>query len=164
MGCGKSSIGKKLAKLLRLQFIDLDKYIANKFQKDISEIFETEGEKSFRDKETEVLKELCLKSDVVIATGGGTPCSADNMNIINNSGISIYLELNAAALFNRLTNSKAERPLIKNMDEEQLLRFIDETLKDRESFYNSAHLKVNGINLTAEFLFKELEKFLSRKD
>ena len=94
MGCGKSSIGKKLAKLLRLQFIDMDKYIANKFQKDISEIFETEGEESFRNKETQVLKELCLKSDVVIATGGGTACSLDNMHIINNHGISIYLELN----------------------------------------------------------------------
>ena len=164
MGSGKSTIGKKLAKELRLQFIDLDKYIINKHQKAISDIFESEGESGFRMKESAALREVCAKTDLVVSTGGGTPCYEDNMKFINENGISIYIEMNPAALLNRLKNSKAERPLIKNMNDEELSSFITEKLEERLEYYNSANIKVDGINLNANILFKEIDKFLSKKD
>ena len=164
MGCGKSTVGKKLAKELRLQFIDLDKYIINKHQKAISDIFDTEGESGFRMKESEALREVCTKTDLVVSTGGGTPCYEDNMKFINENGISIYIEMNPAALLNRLKNSKAERPLINNMNDEELSGFIAEKLEERLEYYNSANIKVDGINLNANILFKEIDKFLSKKD
>jgi shikimate kinase len=82
MGCGKSTIGKKLAKTLSCKFIDLDKYIERKTGESIQQIFKEKGEKYFRVLETESLMEICESDNLVIATGGGTPCFFDNMQRI----------------------------------------------------------------------------------
>ena len=89
MGSGKSTTGKQLAKCLGYGFVDTDKRIVERFGMSVNEIFDRLGESRFRESETGLLNELCAKDNLVVSTGGGLPCHADNMEIINRSGISV---------------------------------------------------------------------------
>lgn len=142
MGCGKSTLGKKLARHAGLQFVDMDHYIEKRNCKTVPQIFAEEGEAEFRKKERKALEELSEFSDVVIATGGGAPCFFDNVELMNRTGKTIYLNINPKILAERLMKSKTERPLIKGKSKEELVRFIDETLKKRNEFYAQAHYQI----------------------
>ena len=157
MGSGKSTIGRKLAKLLGYDFIDLDKLIELKAQMTIASYLQQHGETAFREFERYTLHHSTYPEKVVIATGGGTPCFYDTMDWLNKSGITIYISLPIAGLVNRLKNAKTERPLIKNMNEDELIRFITKELTERECFYQRANFMVSGIDLTAEKLVQYLE-------
>ena len=98
MGCGKTTLGKKLAKHLNFNFIDLDRFIENKTVKSINVIFDEKGEQYFRDLEKESLNEIYKMDNLVIATGGGTPCFSDNMQTMLEKGICIYLKMEAEDL------------------------------------------------------------------
>ena len=119
MGCGKSTIGRKLAKLLSLNFIDLDKYIEERYFKTIPIIFEEEGEISFREKERLALTEVSQFEDIVVGTGGGTPCFFDNMEVMNLSGITIYISPDVETQADRIIKSKNERPLTSGKSREE---------------------------------------------
>ena len=93
MGSGKSTFGKKLSKEISLPFIDLDKEIEKKAKCSISEIFKYLGEESFRNMESELLKSFEHLEGFVMATGGGTPCFFNNIEYINSTGTSIYIQL-----------------------------------------------------------------------
>jgi shikimate kinase len=93
MGSGKTSIGKKLAKKMKYAFLDLDQEIEKQENLSISEIFEIHGEDYFRVLEKKVLVDLTQLSNTVVSCGGGTPCHYNNIELINNAGISIYLQL-----------------------------------------------------------------------
>lgn len=147
MGCGKTTAGKKLASALGWSFIDLDKKIEEHAGMAIPEIFSEKGEDFFRIVEAEVLRDLKSVSTTVISTGGGTPCYADNMDFMLENGLTIYLRLSPGQLQSRLSDSKGERPLIKNMNKEDLLGFIGEKLKYREKWYNRAEIVIDGISL-----------------
>lgn len=136
MGSGKSTIGRKLANKLDIGFIDLDKYIEEKESSTIAEIFEMKGEAEFRKIEQQALIEVSKLENKVISLGGGTPCFFDNMEIINNSGVSVYLKMPIGMLVSRLINAKVQRPLIKGMNREELFSFIEEQLYEREKFYS----------------------------
>lgn len=150
MGCGKSTLGKKLANKLDIPFFDLDKIIEEQIGISIAEIFKTKGEEYFRTLETQVLKQLIYKqAKFVIATGGGAPCFNNNIELINESGTSIYLKYNEGILASRLINAKANRPLIANKTKEDLIVFITNLLKAREQFYLKSKIVVEGNNITA---------------
>lgn len=138
MGSGKTYWGRKLAKHLGIEFIDLDFLIEEKEGKTISEIFEQDGELRFRDLETFYLNSLMTKKDVVIALGGGTPCFNDNITSINVSGNSYYLKVDLDVIVNRLAVEKSTRPLIKNKNKHELKAFFEKQLKEREPFYRHA--------------------------
>ena len=138
MGSGKSMVGKGLAKKLNLSFIDMDDYIEERNFRSIPQIFAEDGEAGFRKLEQKALAELANFEDVVIATGGGAPCFFNNMEVIKNSGRSIYLKGSPRIIAERLKQSKVERPLIKGKNDEQLVNFIDETLSKRENWYKQA--------------------------
>jgi shikimate kinase len=87
-----------------------------------------------------------------VATGGGAPCYFDNMEWINNNGTSVYIEMSATALARRLENGKDKRPLLKDMNPEEMIHFIEQKLEERSPFYLQASLKVNGISLTPDDL------------
>jgi shikimate kinase len=142
MGCGKSTLGRKLSKHLDLQFVDMDHYIEERNYKTIPQIFEEEGEAEFRKKEKKALEELAEFSDIVIATGGGAPCFFDNIDLMNNTGKTIYLNISPDILADRLLKSKTERPLIKGKSREELVAFIDDTLKKRNEFYKKAKYQI----------------------
>ena len=149
MGCGKSTLGRRLSEHLNLQFVDMDHYIEERNYKTIPQIFAEEGEAEFRKKERKALEELSEFTDIVIATGGGAPCFFDNVELMNKSGKTIYLNIEPNILADRLLKSKTERPLIKGKSREELVAFIDETLKKRNEFYKQAKLEITqpDINL-----------------
>ncbi len=138
MGSGKSHLGWKLASHLGVQFVDMDNYIEERNCKTIPQIFAEDGEAEFRKKERKALDELSEFTDLVIATGGGAPCFFDNIDLMNETGKTIYLNIDPAILADRLLKSKTERPLIKGKSREELVGFIDETLKKRNEFYSQA--------------------------
>ncbi len=158
MGSGKSTVGKKLASHLNIPFIDLDSLIAEREGMSITEIFKTKGEEYFRSAEKKQLTELCVsKEDFVIATGGGTPCYFNNMTLILNHGISIYLQANSAILYSRLSRSKAKRPLIMGLSDDELKNYIEKKLLERESFYLQANIHISGLSVD----IKELVSLLA---
>lgn len=140
MGSGKSFLGKRLAQLMNYQFIDLDDWIEEKSGKTIKELFETEGEAAFRAMETKALEAMASINQVVIACGGGTPCFNNNMNRINDIGISIYLKAPTPLLYERLIKGIAHRPLLRGKDEQTLKAFIDQKVNERDVFYKQATL------------------------
>ena len=152
MGSGKSTAGRKLASILGWSFTDLDKKIEEHEGKTIPEIFSQNGEMYFRSIESEVLKSLKSHSDIVISTGGGTPCHADNMDYMLESGLTLYLKLTPAQLKNRLSESSTERPLIKGLEKEKLQEFIEEKLAYREKWYNRSAIIIEGINIDISLL------------
>ncbi|PLX09495.1 MAG: shikimate kinase [Marinilabiliales bacterium] len=150
MGSGKSVFGKRLAKHLKLNFIDLDKHIEQKYKMTIPSIFSTFDETVFRNLETKELNEILKQDNLILACGGGTPCFNENMKRINSTSISVYLQLNEKALFDRLTKSKTKRPLIQGLKHDELLNKISKLLNEREQFYNQSKLTISGINMKVE--------------
>lgn len=151
MGCGKSTHGKKLAKLLGKPFIDLDNYIEKKEESTIDAIFKAKGEDYFREKESEYLKQVINRYPAsVVSLGGGTPCFHNNISLLLKSGLAIYIEMPAESLHYRLSQSETARPLMQNKTAEEGLDFVKSLLRKREPFYVQAPITVNGINLTAE--------------
>ena len=141
MGCGKTFYGKQIAHKTKKDFIDIDEYISRKHQKTIKEIFENEGEKHFRLLEKEALHEVIELKNIVVATGGGTPCFYDNMDKMNEKGITIYIETNQQILFENLHKSKDSRPLLANKNKKELLEYINKELNLREKYYKMAKYK-----------------------
>lgn len=158
MGSGKSTIGKQLAKKLIHEFIDFDELIEEQSGKKISEIFKDDGQQAFRIIETDVLKSVCHDKNTVVSTGGGTPCFYDNMQLMNETGITIYIRLSAGSLFHRLAPSKTERPLLSGLTDLKLMDFITETLSEREHFYMKAHSVIDGQNLKVDKILELLKK------
>ena len=157
MGSGKSHLGRKLSKYLGMQFVDMDNYIEKRNYKTIPQIFAEEGEAEFRKKECKALEELSEFTDIVIATGGGAPCFFDNIDLMNNSGKTIYLNIDPKILAFRLMRSKTERPLIKGKSKDELIKFIDESLKKRNVFYKQAKYQITRPDINMD----ELEKLIS---
>jgi len=157
MGCGKSTLGRKLAKHLNLQFVDMDHYIEERNCKSVPQIFAEDGEVEFRKKERKALEELSEFTDIVIATGGGAPCFFDNMDWMNKTGQTIYLNISPKILANRLLKSKTERPLIKGKSREELVRFIDETLNKRNEFYTQAKYQITVPDVELEYVENMLQ-------
>ena len=113
MGSGKTTVGKQLARALRFDFFDLDEVIEKAENRSIPEIFAREGESSFRGLERKYLRQLIdTKANMVLSTGGGTPCFYDNHMIMKKEGITVYLKMDVATLVHRLSNAKEERPLV----------------------------------------------------
>lgn len=152
MGSGKTSIGKKLANKLNLDFFDLDQFIETKSQKTITELFTEKGEKAFRTIENENLVELSSKKDCVISLGGGTPCFGINMEIIKHTGTSIYLKLEEAILVGRLRLKRAKRPLIANLNDEEISILVHKRLNEREVFYKQADYTIESSHPSAKMI------------
>ena len=138
MGSGKSTVGRLLAEKLKCSFVDVDYFIENRYHQTISKIFEERGEAGFREIEHRVLLEISNYEKVVVSTGGGLPCFFNNMELMNQTGTTIYLKENIDELIKRLNSNKQNRPLIKEKNPEELRDFIETNLKIREPFYNKA--------------------------
>lgn len=152
MGCGKTTSGKKLAAALSYPFFDLDHEIVAATGQSIAAYFEQHGEDAFRVLEKNTLQEFDYPEDCVISTGGGTPCFFDNMDWMNQHGLTVYIDMPAAALAKRLEQGKHKRPLLKDLDEAGLINFITDKLRSRLTYYNNSKLIIDGINLTTELL------------
>lgn len=146
MGCGKSSIGRELARLLKLDFVDLDDEIKKATGKEINQIFEEEGEAFFRKKETEYLKMLCEKERLIISTGGGIVLDPFNVEQMRSHGCVVYLGASKQTLIKRVQGT-THRPLLRHENwEKTLSNLVDE----RNSMYErAAHFEFNTDDKTA---------------
>jgi len=159
MGSGKSTLGRKLAKHLGLNFIDLDKYIEERFFKTIPAIFGEEGEKGFREKERFSLAEVSHFENVVISTGGGAPCFFDNMELMNKTGLTVYLAPGTETIAMRILKSKTERPLVSGKSKEELTAYILDSLEKRAPYYEQAAIVIRKENnIGAELVIEEINK------
>ena len=155
-GSGKSTIGKALAKGLKISFVDLDKEIEKEEGMTPSEIFAMKKEEYFRKVESKELKRLCTSpSGFVMATGGGTPCFFDNMEVINRSGISIFLDVSAREVSERMLKTDlAKRPLLAKSSGDEVKDRIEFLRSSRISFYKQAHIIIDGDQITVEELIR----------
>ena len=150
MGCGKTTLGRKLAGRLGYMFMDLDHILEEQAGMSIAKYFSAFGEDAFRRLESDVLQQGTYPENAVISTGGGLPCFFDNMEWMNAHGKTVYIKLSPKTLANRLEQEKNERPLLQDKHGEALVTFIAEKLAQRESFYNQATVIADGLSLTAE--------------
>ena len=151
MGCGKSTKAKLLASRLNCSVIDLDAVIVAAQGKSIADYFAENGEAAFRTLESNTLKNYDYPETCVVATGGGLPCFFDNMEWMNANGRTVYLQMTPPQLVSRLHN-REKRPLLKGMDDEQLLAFVEMKLSERNAFYTQAQIVVNAFDLDVEEL------------
>lgn len=166
MGAGKTSIGRELADRLNLEFVDIDLFIEKRYKKSINKIFSEYGEDYFRKIEHNILKEISFFENIIVSTGGGTACFYDNIDIMNNNGITIYLSTSPEILSKRLYSCKDRRPLIKDKNKHELITFIKNNLAQRISHYNKAHIifdtdkisRKEDINFFLSDLIQEIHK------
>lgn len=150
MGAGKTTIGKVLSKLIGLTFIDLDYYIEGRFRKTVAQLFAERGEEGFRSIERNMLHEVAEFEDVLVSTGGGTPCFFDNMEFMNQQGTTIYLQVSVDELASRLELCKHTRPVLKNRTGDELKAFVAESLSGRLPFYQKATIVFDANELMTE--------------
>lgn len=150
MGAGKTTIGKVLSKLIGLTFIDLDYYIEGRFRKTVAQLFAERGEEGFRSIERNMLHEVAEFEDVLVSTGGGTPCFFDNMEFMNQQGTTIYLQVSVDELASRLELCKYTRPVLKNRTGDELKAFVAESLSGRLPFYQKATIVFDANELMTE--------------
>jgi len=135
MGTGKTTLGRVLSDMTGFTFVDLDCFIEQRYCSSISQLFEIHGETKFREIEQHILHEVADFEHTIISCGGGTPCFFDNMEFMNSKGETVYLYSKAKTLFDRLRIAKQKRPILKDMNDEELMQFIKESLATREVFY-----------------------------
>lgn len=140
MGSGKSSAGKKIAASLRWNFVDTDRLIEDSVGLTVAQIFSVHGEKYFRDAETRALKTVASKSRTVVACGGGTPCSEENLAIMKETGVVLYLKLTIDDLVKRLQRSRTFRPLLHDVADSDLAGKVEEMLGIRNEWYEKADI------------------------
>jgi len=157
MGAGKTTVGKKLAIALGYQFVDMDDLFEARYKIGIPSFFEKYDEKLFRKLEKENLKRTFQMKNVVIATGGGTPCHHRGIEKMNRYGLTIYLDMSPAALTQRLMNAKNIRPLVKGKTGDDLLSFIEYKLGERMSHYKKARLIVDGLSVDIDNLVTRIK-------
>ncbi len=145
-------MGKRLASKIGSSFVDLDHEVEQQAGSTISAFFSAHGEEAFRQLESKVLKEFPYPEHSIIATGGGAPCYADNMQWMNANGTTVYIDMSPLALARRLEKGREKRPLLKNLNDAELVAFIEGKLAERRSFYQQAQLMVDGLGLTADAL------------
>ena len=157
-GSGKSSVGKKLAAKLGCDFVDLDDAFEEAYHVSIPDFFAKYSEPAFRSCERKVLLDKLHLENVVISSGGGTPCFSDNMQLMKDNGMVVYIKMAPASLFDRLIHAKRPRPLVQNKTPEELRAYVNTTLPLREPIYQQAHITVKGESIDVEGLCEEVKK------
>lgn len=158
MGAGKTTVGKRLAGKLDVPFIDLDDAFESKFRYSIPRFFDHFGEARFREFENQCLSEIIRDHDsAVISTGGGTACSDENISLMNKRGTTVYIKMHPKSLSHRLNRARRLRPVVRDVQNDDMQAFVEEQLLEREPFYEQAKVIVKGESLDLDELVSRLE-------
>ncbi|MDX1699983.1 MAG: shikimate kinase [Melioribacteraceae bacterium] len=172
MTSGKSTLGKILANVLGWDFFDLDKEIENQEGMKITDIFENKGEGYFRKIETDKLKELSDKKNVLISLGGGTIVNNQNAEFITSHGKLIYLKVEPEIIYTRI-KKKTDRPLFKEFvlaenSKEAFIDKISSMMAERDKYYKKAdlifHVDNSPIGTTVDKLAKILNRIIHEEN
>ena len=154
MGVGKSTIGKMLAKKLKVKFFDIDKIIEKKEKNTIKEIFENKGESYFRKVEKKITLEELEKNNLVIALGGGAFINNSIRKKVKNSSISFWLDLSLKSILRRLKNVK-KRPLL---NQDNLEETMNKIYSERKKIYNESNFRVKCDSMNIEEITNKITK------
>jgi len=158
MGAGKSAVGRQLARMLHLDFVDSDDEIESRTGVDIPFIFEKEGEEGFRKREARVIDDLSQLEGIVLATGGGAISNADSRNHLGARGFVIYLYTSVKQQLER-TNRGRERPMLENGDRAEVLERL---MAERDPLYREiADLVINTDGRRVQTVAKEIQQALA---
>jgi len=161
--CGKTSLGKRLAKRISFNFLDLDKHLVLKENRSIPAIFSDEGEIVFRELEAKYLREISDNSaDTVVAVGGGTPCYHNNVERMLSTGKVIYLNTSVDTLFLRLKDD-IKRPLFAGLTDDAVKNKLHVLLGEREVFYLQAHYTINTSHKSDGAIVEEIALIIGPK-
>jgi shikimate kinase len=153
MGSGKTHWGRLLSKKLGLAFYDLDTVIVEQEKKSVADIFAEKGEEYFRVREKEMLERIAEEKDgFILSCGGGTPCFFNNIEYMTKIGKVIWLNTSTDVLTERLLRERKSRPLIREVDESDLGRYIVRKLSERRMYYQQADVTVNEESITLDEL------------
>jgi len=160
-GSGKTTLGLLLAEFLNRDFVDLDVLIESRFSKPVAVVFYEQGEETYRNIEAELLAEIATKTNQVVALGAGTITNAKNMEIIESTGVLIYLETSVQEVYNRISRSEKRMffenpPGIESISEDELLRRIEWLTEVRRPFYEKAEIKIVTSQREIREIFREL--------
>ena len=158
MGSGKSKIGKLLAEKLNLTLIDTDKDIETKYKKKIVEIFKTEGEDEFRNKESDFFSSLNNLTNTIISTGGGIVEGSSNLEILKKESLVIFLNASTEKQY-QSTKDSSKRPLLNNTDSRKVLEHLYS--KRLDLYQMVAKLELNADNLSNEEIVQKIIKFIN---
>lgn len=149
MGCGKTTLGEVLARQMGVPYIDLDDYVEQRQGMTVTGIFATLGEDRFRQLETAALRDVSAMNDVIIGCGGGTPCHGDNMALMNQSGITVWLTTSPERITARLLlpEQKSKRPKVAHLSDEAVLPLVERELQARTPFYSQARLQFDSTDI-----------------
>ena len=161
-GSGKSSMGKCLARRLGVKFIDTDAEVERYVGASIADIFLYEGEEYFRRSERESLERIAAEwSDAVVSTGGGLPTWSDNMEWLNEHGTTIFLRRSAEQILSRMSEfGRHKRPMFRGKSDEELLRFMNAQMAERESFYAKARFEVECTTLSDSAVVERIVEYI----
>jgi shikimate kinase len=157
MGSGKTFLSKRLAQAMNFNLIDLDKYIEEKYFSTVPQLFEKYGEAGFRERERVALAEVSQIENVIVATGGGAPCFFDNMQRMNNAGLTLYIKVPETVIVDRLIHSKHKRPLVDGKSKQELEEFVSAKIVEREEFYLQAKAIINPIEQSIDEIVSLIE-------
>ena len=144
MGTGKTHWGRIWAQRHHYQFIDLDEMIEKEENRSVLQIFEQQGEDYFRQKEAISLRNTEYLKPVIVSCGGGTPCFFDNIHWMNEHGLTILLQADSLTIMRNILSEEVKRPLVKNLNEAELLFFIEQKLKERAEHYEKAKIHLTS--------------------
>lgn len=150
MGAGKSGVAKRLAARIGWQSCDTDSMFEEKYRITINDFFAKYGQDLFRKLESEILHSTAQMDNVVVATGGGTPCFFDNMDFMNNNGLTVFLSMSAKSAAIRLSQTRKKRPLTKGLSGDELLHFVEQQYEQRLPFYTQAQMTFKAENCDVE--------------
>ena len=162
MGCGKSSIGRKIARRTGMAFVDTDAVVEQAEQASVADIVNYAGEEYFRRSERKALDDTVRQSDVVVSTGGGLPVWSDNMARIRLLGKSVYIRRTPEQILSRLSPyGRFKRPKFRGLTDAELLEFMRGNMAEREPFYSQADLTVDGAGLSYDEITDAVVAFLN---
>lgn len=153
---GKTTIGKKLAQKLKMEFIDLDHAIEERENRSVPEIYTEIGDTEFRKLEWEVLREIVKKDNIIVSTGGGAPCHCNNMSLMEKYGDVLYIHLDNDTLVSRLKHATKDRPIVLNKTDEELRDYIADLRNRCEHHYTRAKYIIEGKDISVNKIIEAL--------